>query len=211
MAKPKKEVRDMLQWFLDIFDCKELRYLPDSVLKNILANNTTVYDEYIKEYPDLENDSLRTFFETYLSDRTFLSQDFTPQSIALLMTELALVGMETPPPEILDECAGIGSLIIPYWNVNKDVTVYARELSLTTIPFLLFNLAVRNMRGIVVRGDTLSLETQQVYLLNHGEKYSEVTEIDFMDAVKQTDPILILKTLMHYSPQRLKEVKVENE
>lgn len=204
MAKPKKETQNMYKWFLDIFDCKELRYLPDKVLESVLANNTAIYEEYIKEYPDLEKDTLREFFETYFADTTFLAQDFTPDSVALLMTEILLSAREDKQKEVLDEAAGIGSLIIPFWKHNPDVTVYARELSATTIPFLLFNLALRNMQGVVIRGDTLTLETFAVYVLNKGEKYSTVTEIDLIEEVKRSDPIYLMKGLMAYYPERFK-------
>lgn len=199
MAKPSKKSRDMYQWFLDIFECKELRYLPDNVLKEVLANNTAVYEEYIKEYPDLSEDSLREFFETYFADRKFLNQDFTPDSLAFLIAEL--IG---PQPETVEEAAGIGSLIIPQWNMNHDIKVYARELSAVTIPFLLFNLALRNMQGVVIHGDTLTLETFAVYVLNKGENFSVVTKINFEEEVKRTDPLILMKSLLNYYPERFK-------
>ena len=196
MAKPSKTTKDMYNWFLDIFGCKELRYLPDKVLESILANNTEIYEKYIKEYPDLKSDSLREFFETYLADKKFLAQDFTPDSVALLMTEILLTTRKDKQKEMLDEAAGIGSLIIPFWKHNPDVTVYARELSATTIPFLLFNLALRNMQGVVICGDTLSLETFAVYILNKGEEYSIVKEIDLQEELNHTDPIYLIKALI---------------
>lgn len=199
MAKPDKEAEEMLDWILKIFNSKELRYLPDDVLANVLANNTEPYDEYIKKYPNLSEDSLKLFFENYLADRKFLDQDFTPDSIAMLLAE-----MTNPQKEVLDECAGIGSLLIPAWRKNPDVMVYAREKSNTTIPFLLFNLALRNIQGVVVRGDTLTLETFEVYVLNKGEKYSTVTQIDIVEEVKRSDPIFLMKALMAYYPDRFK-------
>lgn len=193
MAKPKKEQKEMLDWFLNIFGAKELRYLPDNVLANVLANNTAIYDEYIKKYPDLEKDSLREFFEFYLSDKKFLAQDFTPDSVAQLLAEINAI---TAKREILDECAGIGSLIIPYWKTYHDVIVWAREKSVTTIPFLLFNLAVRNMQGVVIQGDTLTLESDKVYLLSKGDQFSHVQEFNVKEAIRHTDPVYLIKALM---------------
>lgn len=208
MAKPNKNAKEMLDWFLGIFNCKELRYLPDNVLANVLANNTEIYEEYIKEYPDLKLDSLREFFETYLADRKFLSQDFTPDSIAQLMTEILLLDKNEGVPEVLDEAAGIGCLIIPYWRYNPDVKVYAREFSATTIPFLLFNLAVRNMQGVVICGDTLSLETFAVYVLNKGEKYSAVKEFDYFNEVGTLSAVGLLNILYAWSPKRIEKLTV---
>lgn len=200
--KSTKNSRDMSKWFLEIFDCEELRHLPEAVLDKILENDTKIYEEYIKEYPDLKDDTLREFFETYFSDREFLAQDFTPSGLSMLLTELALAGECEPPKEMLDECAGIGSLIIPYWLHNPDVMVYAREISSGTIPFLLFNLAVRNMQGVVVQGDTLTLETFNVYVLNKGEEFSTVQKFDLNEEIKRLDPIFLMKALMAYYPER---------
>lgn len=184
-------MNEMRRWILDLFETDDLRYLPEKVLAHCLDNDTNVYDKYLEEFPDLSVDTLKSFFETYFSDRNFLNQDFTPDDIALLMAEL--VG--GPQEEVLDECAGIGTLLIPQWKKNQDVTVYARELSAVAIPFLLFNLALRNMQGIVIRGDTLSYETFSAYLLQKGEKYSTITELDLEQEYKRIDPLMILKML----------------
>lgn len=212
MSKPSKQSNEMYKWFLDVFNCKELRYLPDDVLKEVLANNTAIYEEYIKKYPDLTRDSLKEFFETYFADRKFLSQDFTPDDVAMLMAEICgAAQLLEKDPEILDECAGIGTLIIPTWRANPDVMVYARELSAATVPFLLFNLALRNMQGVVVRGDTLSLETFAVYILNKGEKFSTVTEFNLQEEIKRIDPLMFMKLLISRNPERFKYEKPEKK
>ena len=210
MAKIDKEAENKLKWFLDIFDCDEAHHLPDKVLEKVLEGDTQIYEKYIKEYPDLDQDSLRILFETYFADRKILKQDFTPNSITELITELTLSDKDKPP-ELLDECAGIGCLIIPYWKKNPNVFVWAREMSAGTIPFLLFNLALRNMHGIIVQGDTLNFETSKVYQLTKGSQFSNVREFDFQGAIQHTDPILILKAMLYYDPKKFMDGPSNNQ
>ena len=210
MKKTDKEAQDKLKWFLDIFDCDEAHHLPDKVLEKVLDGDTQIYENYIKEYPDLSQDSLRILFETYFSDRKILKQDFTPDSIAELLTNIAVTGIDNPP-EMLDECAGIGCLIIPYWKKNPNVFVWAREKSAGTIPFLLFNLALRNMHGIIIQGDTLTLETSKLYQLKKGEQFSKVSEFDYKNALEHTDPILLLKAMLRYNPERFMNEQPNNQ
>lgn len=201
MSKLDKEIKQKRDWFLHIFGVDDERKLPEKVLEACLSGDTKTFDEYLKEYPDLERDTLREFFEIFFADKNFLAQQFTPDGVALLMAELTASENQK---EVLDECAGIGSLVIPVWRKNHDVIVYARELSATTTPFLLFNLAIRNIRGIVVCGDTLTLETYDVYFLEKGKKYSKITKLDCFKELQRVDPFKILKMLYGSSESRRK-------
>ena len=71
-------------------------------------------------------------------------------------------------------CAGSGALTIQKWNQNKNITFNLYELDSDVIPFLLFNLAVRNIDAKVYNMDVLSGEVFAVYKCTPGQKYGTV-------------------------------------
>lgn len=62
-------------------------------------------------------------------------------------------------------------------NCNTE-NVFVEELDERVIPFLLFNLCLRNASGYVVNGDVLSREQFKCYRLTKGEKYSRCEVVD---------------------------------
>ena len=58
----------------------------------------------------------------------------------------------------IDMCAGSGALIIQKWNQNHDMQFRAIEIDNNVIPFLLFNMVLRNIRCDVYQMDALTDE-----------------------------------------------------
>ena len=66
------------------------------------------------------------------------------------------MGMLAGDGEIItDMCAGSGALIIQKWNQNHDLEFKAIEIDGNVIPFLLFNMVLRNIRCDVYQMDAL--------------------------------------------------------
>jgi len=79
-------------------------------------------------------------YQYYLADRDEKKQDFTPAFLSLLLGELLDNSNDT-----IDMCAGSGALIIQSWAKSPDKHYTAYEVDENVLPFLIFNLTVRNL------------------------------------------------------------------
>lgn len=136
-------------------------------------------DYFTKHEPDLAHDYFVEYFTENLADRKNMSQDFTPEGISRLVSEIG-GGAET----IADVCAGSGSLFVQAWRRNKDAFFSCYELSEAALYFLLFNMAVRNVNGQVIQMDILHGEVYSCYKLTKAEKYSDIEIADNPVTVK---------------------------
>lgn len=134
------------------------------------AERESYFDKIISSGIDLKTDFIRDIYQEEAAQRKQLKQDYTPNCLCNLFYELA-----QEPVEILDECAGTGSLAIAYIaNGIKKVTCI--EKSKTVFPILLFNMAIRNVTGYVILGDITDRKITEVHKLEEGDKYSEITK-----------------------------------
>lgn len=164
------ELTEIINKIKNIFGIQEVKELGDALLNTVISNDIQKYESYVEEIGSLDNDNLQPIFQYYMADRKEKCQDFTPKSLGALLSGL-LCGRDDV---VYDMCAGCGSLTIQMWNKNKNIKVICRELDENAIPFLLFNLAVRNISGEVYRGDVLKCEDYEKYILHIGEKFSFV-------------------------------------
>ena len=65
--------------------------------------------------------------------------------------------------------SGSGALTIQKWNENNDLKFICKEYDSRVIPFLLFNLAIRNIDAEVIHCDVLSDEIQN-YRTQKGDR-----------------------------------------
>lgn len=120
---------------------------------------------------DLSVDWLQRVYQYYLADRGGKKQDFTPPCLAELLSEL--VG---DCDLICDLCAGTGALTIQRWKKKPDQTFGLYEIDENVVPYLLFNLVVRNTNALVRVGDALANEFPTTYRIRKGKKYSSVSD-----------------------------------
>ena len=99
-------------------------------------------------------------------------QDYTPKSLADFMG-LLLGKSET----VVDLCAGSGALTIQKWSRDKQSKFILYELDERVIPFLLFNMAIRNIECIVYHSDVLRQEIFCEYQIKKGEEYGIFKEV----------------------------------
>ena len=130
-------------------------------------------------------------FEDEHADRKVKKQDFTPKSVANLLSRLALCN-EGDVGNYYEVAAGTGSILISHWN-NHRMTyspfdyepkyhfAFVEELSDRAIPFLLTNMMIRGMNGIVLHCDSLTRECKNAYFIcntyNDHLKFSGITNI----------------------------------
>ena len=166
----------------------EESYQASFKLSEILADNdkrNRLFDSFLKLEQDLSFDWFTDYFQEEHSNRKDRKQDFTPNGVTDLASKL-LGKFESNA----DICAGTGGLTIKRWTENKNGQFYCEEYSDRAMPFLLFNLMIRNINGIVVHGDALTQENKHVYKLVSGDRFSEVTELDKVDKFK-TDTVIM--------------------
>ena len=130
-----------------------------------------MYDRLISAGADLNKDLFLEYFEAYNAEKKSNRQDFTPPVLARLM---AKVGPKEVT-ELYDGAAGTGSLLVAQWAEAKGpITLQATERSDAAIPYLVHNLAIRNISAEIIHGDTLTGEVFDVYRTVPGERYAEI-------------------------------------
>jgi type I restriction-modification system DNA methylase subunit len=170
------ELKELYKNILTSFDVESIAGLSKQMMDFMLANKTDAFEKYIPLCPDFETDYLQKMWQFFEADREEKKQDYTPACLGELLS--ALIGdAET----VYDCCAGSGSLTIQKWLHDKNTRFVCEELDGDVIPFLLFNLAVRNIEGYVVNGNALTRERFAVFKLEKGERYSRVKEVAAME------------------------------
>ena len=136
-------------------------------------NDVRIYEKFCELIKnDLSVDWLQKIYQYYQADRKEKMQDYTPQSLARFVSKL--VGESDI---IIDMCAGSGALTLQKWKLKPEQSFCLYELDENVIPFLLFNMAVRNIKCVVNHADVLQDEVFHVYTVSKGNKYGEVKEV----------------------------------
>lgn len=163
------ELKELYEKTLALFEVQEANELQAVILKACTDHQKlSSFCELVKG--DLSVDWMQMIYQYYLADRKDKKQDYTPASIARFMCMLA-----GDSDVILDMCAGSGALTIQRWLQNPDQKFRLIELDKNVIPFLLFNLVIRNIDSSVCRMDVLSGESFEQWRITKGEKYGNLT------------------------------------
>lgn len=123
---------------------------------------------------NVDNDFFREYFEQEHADRKVKKQDFTPPSVANLLSRLTMDVDE--PGNYYECCAGSGSILVRHWdNFRRTFSpfdykpqyhfAFVEELSDRAIPFLLLNMMIRGMNGVVIHGDVFSRKCKNAYFI----------------------------------------------
>lgn len=131
------------------------------------------YDEIKSAGLDEDDDYFRAYFEEFNAEKKSNKQDYTPGELAGLMAELADPTAHT----VYDGAAGSGTLVLAQWvsaGKPKDFQAIAWDFADNVIPYLIHNLASRNIKAGVTHGDTLTGEVFRRFILTPGANYSEV-------------------------------------
>lgn len=157
-------------------------------LKEILGNEkdkNNLFEKFIKIENDLSYDWFLNYYQSEHSDRKGKGQDFTPGEVAEITSKI-LGSKESN----LDICSGVGGLTIKRWLDDPNQKFFCEEFSDRAIPFLLFNLSIRNIEGIVRHGDSLTREFKAIYKLTQGDKFSSIELIEDKKEIK-SDTIIM--------------------
>ena len=170
----RMELKELTEKTLALFDVKTVDVLGDALAECCTRNDTRLMKEFSELIGgDLSKDWLQMIYQYYCADRKDKGQDYTPKCLALFLSRLVGDSAET-----VDLCAGSGALTIQRWNENPDTSFVLYEIDSTVIPYLLFNMAVRNITATVRQGDVLQQEVIKEWRIRKGAEFGEVTYIE---------------------------------
>ena len=175
-----------------ILGVKESYEVPSAMYKLIFdkEKREKAFDKFLEIEWNVSFDWFHHYFQDEHADRQMKKQDFTPESVAKILSEI--VRNEASNGTTMDVAGGTGGLIITKWNDDRmkhtpfdyypSMYFYkCEELSDLTIPFLLFNLMIRGMNAVVIHGDALERTAKQVYFIqNTFDDYMKYSDLNVM-------------------------------
>ena len=164
------ELSELTQKISDIFGVSDVGDLGDEMLKVLLTGETEKIVKVKDTLPDLTTDWLQAIYQYWLADRDGKKQDYTPKSISHLVARLATLSDGT----IQDVCAGSGALTIAVWSIDPSRDFECVELDENVIPFLLFNIVIRNIKATVLQKDVLNDDVYAKYVVTQTEEIGRV-------------------------------------
>lgn len=167
------ELSDLVKESLKIFEVEKISQLSGKLKEICINNKNEYYKNFKKLVKDLSIDWLQKIFQYYESNREELKQDYTPQCLGQLISKISDISEN----ECIDLCSGSGALTIQKWNYNKNTKFICKEYDEKVIPYLLFNLAIRNIEATVQRIDVLQDEIYEEYKLIKQEEFCKVEVI----------------------------------
>lgn len=155
----------------EILDIDESYKAPQKMLDLLLeeTKRESLFEKFLAYETDLSYEWFQNYFESEHADRKVKKQDFTPDSISKLGA--MIIGQSD---SYFEATAGTGGMLIQFWNNNQDSFFEVEELSDRAIPFLIFNMAIRNIEGKVSHGDSLKQEFKNIYELTPTSSFSKI-------------------------------------
>ena len=166
------ELKELTDRTLELFGVAE----PESLGSALLAACEDT--EKLRAFRDMVKDNLsidwmQKIYQYYLADRKEKKQDYTPDTVARFMGMLA-----GESDDIIDMCAGSGALVIQKWSQRQDASFTALEIDEHVIPFLLFNMVLRNIQCRIFQVDVLSGgDAVKVWDVMKGEEFGHIIDI----------------------------------
>lgn len=174
MSETTMELSNLCKRTLALFEVDSVDSLGSALLGCVLQQKNDVMDAFAEMVGnDLSKDWLQMIYQYYQADRKEKKQDYTPKSVALFLSKLIGASDVT-----VDMCAGSGALTIQRWLDEPDTSFVLYEIDENVIPYLLFNLSIRNIRATVYHGDVLQDEYVRIYEVRKGEKYGKITCVE---------------------------------
>lgn len=187
---------DKINELLEIKESFHASYKLCDILKN-QEERENLFFAFLQEEQDLSFDWFTEYFQEEHSDRKGKKQDFTPDGIIKVASGVLGVTKSNA-----DLCAGTGGLTIKRWSENPEAFFYCEEFSDRAVPFLIFNLAIRNVDAVICHGDSLTRDFKAVYKLTRAERYSTVEELEIAPEFKAETVIMNPPYSMPWKPEK---------
>lgn len=161
---------------------------PDKLMQAMLNKESreAMFRKFLEIERDLSYDWFQSYYEQEHAERKGKKQDFTPMAVSDLLSKLV---QDSDPHTFTDDTAGNGGMLIKAWrnNANPITTnpseywFVAKDLSDRSIPFLIFNFAIRGWNGLVYHGDILEQKYKNIYFIQNPDDnwvgFSEVNSV----------------------------------
>ena len=166
------ELKELCEMTLNLFDVKVVDDLGKNLMRACKDNDMQKFESFAELVGNLDTDWLQKIFQYYQADRKEKMQDYTPESLADFVGRLA-----GDSDEVIDMCAGSGALTIQKWRRNHELRFRLYEFDENVIPYLLFNMVLRNIECTVCQMDVLQNEVYHKYRVKKGDKYGKLEVI----------------------------------
>lgn len=168
------ELKELTTKTIKLFGILSIDELSKALMECVVKNDTIKMQKFSDLVSnDLSKDWMQMIYQYYCADRKDKKQDYTPKCIANFMSRL--IGESS---EIIDMCAGSGALTIQRWLDNPDTVFTLYEIDNNVIPYLLFNMAIRNIEATVIQADVLQQEIVNRWIIRKGEHFGKVTHLE---------------------------------
>lgn len=189
-----------------ILGIKDSYKAPDRIMDILYGDineRNDIFEKFLELYEyDVSWDWFHEYFQDEHAERKSKQQDFTPESVAKLLSRIS----DMPKGAMVYEpTAGTGGVLITNWNETRmktdpftyrpsDYMVHAEELGDRTLPFLLFNLIIRGVNATVVHGDTLSRDSYGVFFIqNDTDDHLNYSSLNRMEYNENTEKMFSVK------------------
>lgn len=166
------ELKELVEKVKELFSVDKPEEFSEKIFLAVKENKVDTYEKFCDIVKDLSVDWFQMIYQYYCADRKEKKQDYTPKNLAIFMGKLA-----SDADVVTDLCAGSGALTIQKWNMELEQRFNLYELDENVIPFLLFNMAVRNIACTVYHSDVLQQEIYHTYRIVKGERFGKFTEV----------------------------------
>ena len=190
---------------------------PDKIMELISDKESreTLFKKFLNVSSDLSFDWFHQYFEDEQAQRKKMKQDFTPDSVARLLSQVVNVSKKNDDGTrtYFEPTAGTGGILISHWDSDRqnDALIFkgkngdhqlpkwasvltydprrywyqAEEMSDRAVPFLLFNMSIRGMNGVVIQCDALTRQTKNIWFIRNdtpdSERFSEIIKLPHTD------------------------------
>ena len=165
------ELKELTEKVTGLLGVQNTEELPEKLFEAVRNDDFNVYEKFCDIVKDLSVDWLQMIFQYYHADRKEKMQDYTPKSLALFLGKLA-----GKAEVVTDLCAGSGEKKKKKWNMDHEQKFELYEFDENVIPFLLFNMAVRNIECALYHADVLQQEVFHTYKIIRGDKFGKFKE-----------------------------------
>ena len=168
------ELKELTEKTLKLLEIESTDEMSKRLFDVVRNNDIHVYEHFCELIEnDLSVDWLQKIYQYYQADRKEKMQDYTPKTLADFMGLLA-----GESEIVIDMCAGSGALTIQKWNRNHDLDFVCYEFDENVIPFLLFNMVLRNIKCKIYHSDVLQNEIFHTYKISPGDKFGIFKEVE---------------------------------
>lgn len=188
----------MLNWFADGVD--ETRQRRDQALAKYTPEEKQLFNVMMQEHMKVMHsrivdhgekwyDSLGDFYQTITSNykSSAMGQFFTPDCICDMM---ATMNIGPEPYRTISDCAcGSGRMLLAAHALQPLNFYHATDLDGMCVKMTILNFCLHNASGLVVHGNTLSMEVYQYYFIDRVQTEAGILPIVKLVTEKKANEI----------------------